>query len=128
MDMNLIPKIFLVDDDPAIRSSLIFALELEGFAVEAFRSGEEMLGEDRLPQDGCLVLDYRLPGIDGLALLAALRRRGVTLPAVVITSTPTRFIRAQVADAGAVIIEKPLLCDALTAAIRKQLKLARLPE
>jgi FixJ family two-component response regulator len=107
-------RILLVDDDPAIRSSLTFALGLEGFEVEAFESGEALAERGAQPDDACLVLDYRLPGLDGLALLILLRSRGVSLPAVIITSNPNRTVREGAAKAGADLIEKPLLCDALS--------------
>lgn len=123
--MNPAPNIILVDDDPAIRSSLSFSLELEGFAVSAFASGPELLALEPLPQEGCLVLDYRLPGIDGLQLLGLLRRCGVALPAIIITSTPSRSLRARVAQAGAILVEKPLMCDALASAVRAALSESR---
>ena len=112
------PKILLVDDDPAVRASLAFSLEIEGFLIETFDCGEDLAEKAELPENGCLVLDYRLPGIDGLSLLRILRSRGVGLPAVLITSAPTRAVRARAVEAGAVIIEKPLLGDALSAAVR----------
>ena len=113
------PMLLLVDDDPAVRASLIFSLELEGFAVDAFESGEAVVARNRLPRHACLVLDYRLPGIDGLSLLTQLRERGETCPAVIITSNPTRAMRQRTTDAGADLIEKPLLSDSLTTAIRR---------
>lgn len=116
--MNVAQKVFLVDDDPAIRASLKFSFELEGFEVVEFADAETIAEHAPSLGGGCLVIDYRLPGMNGLALLALLRMQGVTLPAVVITSNPTRQVRQAVADAKAVLIEKPLLCDALTAAIR----------
>lgn len=112
------PRILIVDDDAALRSALTFSLELEGFAVEAFESGEALAAREPLAGPGCLVLDYHLPGMDGLALLALLRGRGVALPALIITSLPSRSLAASAAAAGAAIVEKPLLCDALAAAIR----------
>lgn len=112
------PMLLLVDDDPAVRASLIFSLELEGFAVDAFESGEAVVASTTLARHACLVLDYRLPGIDGLSLLNLLRERGETCPAVIITSNPTRTMRLRTIDAGAVLIEKPLLSDSLTTAIR----------
>ena len=113
------PMLLLVDDDPAVRASLIFSLELEGFAVDAFESGEAVVASTTLARHACLVLDYRLPGIDGLSLLNLLRERGETCPAVIITSNPTRTMRLRTIDAGAVLIEKPLLSDSLTSAIRR---------
>ena len=112
------PMLLLVDDDPAVRASLIFSLELEGFAVDAFESCEAVVASTTLARHACLVLDYRLPGIDGLSLLNLLRERGETCPAVIITSNPTRTMRLRTIDAGAVLIEKPLLSDSLTTAIR----------
>ena len=113
------PMLLLVDDDPAVLASLIFSLELEGFAVDAFDSGETVVTRNRLARHACLVLDYRLPGIDGLSLLKLLRERGETCPAVIITSNPTRAMRQRTTEAGAVLIEKPLLGDSLTTAIRQ---------
>ena len=112
------PKILLVDDDPAVRASLAFSLELEGFLIETFECGEDLAERADYPDPGCLVIDYRLPGMDGLALLRLLRGKGVALPAVMITSAPTRKLRSEAAEAGAVIVEKPLLCDELSAAVR----------
>ena len=113
------PMLLLVDDDPAVLASLIFSLELEGFAVDAFDSGETVVARNRLARHACLVLDYRLSGIDGLSLLKLLRERGETCPAVIITSNPTRAMRQRTTEAGAVLIEKPLLGDSLTTAIRQ---------
>ena len=112
------PLLLLVDDDPAVLASLQFSLELEGFAVDAFASGEAVVARNKLSRHACLVLDYRLPGIDGLSLLNLLRERGETCPAVIITSNPTRAMRQRTTDASAVLIEKPLLSDSLTTAIR----------
>jgi FixJ family two-component response regulator len=112
------PRILLVDSDAGIRASLKFSLELEGFAVEAFESGESLVGLTHFPNAACLVLDYRLPGMDGLTLLALLRRKGVTQPAVLISGLASKVVRARAAHSGVAVIEKPLLCDALSAAIR----------
>lgn len=117
--MTCAPMLLLVDDDPAVRASLQFSLELEGFEIETFDSGETLMAQANLTSPACLVLDYRLPGIDGLSLLSLLRERGETCPAVIITSNPTRNVRQRTTDAGAVLIEKPLLSDCLTAAIRR---------
>jgi FixJ family two-component response regulator len=111
-------RILLVDDDPAVRSSLAFALELEDFEVETFESGELLAERGLLPGDACLVLDYKLPGLDGLSLLRQLRASGVRLPAVLITSNPTERLRRATVAADAALIEKPLLCDALSRSIR----------
>ena len=117
--MTSAPMLLLVDDDPAVLASLIFSLELEGFEVAAFDSGETLIAQAELANPACFVIDYRLPGIDGLSLLRVLRERGETCPAVIITSNPNRSVRQRATDAGAVLIEKPLLSDGLTFAIRR---------
>ena len=116
--MTPAPMLLVVDDDPAVLASLTFSLELQGFGVAAFASGEMLLAQGNSINPACLVIDYRLPGIDGLTLLRMLRDRGETCPAVVITSNPNRAVRQRTIDAGALLIEKPLLSDDLTIAIR----------
>ena len=116
--MGAQPKIMLVDDDPSIRASIAFALGVDGFDVETYESAEEISARPGLASASCLVIDYRLPGMDGLSLLNLLRERGVTVPAVMITSNPTRLLRQGAAAAGADLVEKPLLGDGLAAAIR----------
>jgi DNA-binding response OmpR family regulator len=116
--MSRARRILLVDDDPAIRASLSFALGLEGFEVDTFESGEALTSREPHIDDVCLVLDYRLPQVDGVSLLKQLRSRGTQLPAVIITSNPSRAVRRAIAEAGAALIEKPLLCDALSQSIK----------
>lgn len=111
-------RLLLVDDDPAVLDSLQFALELEGFTVDAFASAEKLMADPKGLRHDIMVLDYRLPGIDGLSLLDQLRKRGENCPAVIITSNPTRALRHRTAQAGAILIEKPLLTDSLSSAIR----------
>ncbi len=106
------PVVIVVDDDPAVLGSLQFAFEIEGFEVWPFASGEALLDLGAGVDHGCLVLDYQLGGLDGLALLERLRDQGSRLPAVLIT-TPNPAVALKAARAGVGIIEKPLLFDAL---------------
>ncbi|MFN3522770.1 MAG: response regulator transcription factor [Phenylobacterium sp.] len=115
------PTVVLVDDDAALRTALTFSLELDGYQVEACESGEELLRTILPITDACLVLDYNLDGMNGLAALAELRGRGVNLPALLITSHPRPAVRQAAADMRAKIVEKPLLGDALIAEIRAAL-------
>jgi two-component system, LuxR family, response regulator FixJ len=116
--LPLQPTVLVIDDDPGVRNSLKFALEVEGFAVRVYPTGTDLLQEQDMPETGCLVTDYHLPGMNGLELLARLRERKVKLPAILITSHPSATVRTRAASAGARLIEKPLLNDALFEGIR----------
>ncbi len=112
------PKIILVDDDAALLRALGFSLELEGFAVEKHRSSATVR-RDHLPKAGaCLVVDYYLPGKNGLQFLEQLRSEGVTLPAIVITSHAGPVLRNLARRVSASVVEKPLLGSELIAEIR----------
>jgi two-component system response regulator FixJ len=114
--------VLVVDDDPAVRSSLQFFLEIEGFVVRAYACGSDLLNDLNMPESGCLVIDYRLPSMNGLDLLSELRRRSIKLPAILVTTDPTSSVRAQTAAAGALLIEKPLLNEALFEGIRAAMR------
>ena len=115
------PVVLVVDDDPAVRNSLKFSLQIEGFSVRAYASGSELLSDPDLPHHGCLVVDLKMPGMTGLDLVASLRERQVALPAILITTNPTAVVRRRAADAGVPVIEKPLLGDALSRGIHDAL-------
>ena len=128
MDQRLpqIPTtVYVVDDDSAVRRALAFALDLEGFAVETFESGEALLLRDRPQGPGCLVIDERLPGVTGLDTLRQLRARAIDLPAILVTSHPKPSFRAAAASAGVPILEKPLEGATLIDAIHELLDARR---
>jgi two-component system response regulator FixJ len=109
--------IIVIDDDDALRNSLKFSFEIEGFSVRAYRDGTEVLDQIELPRHGCLIVDYNLPGMNGLALVGKLRERGVSMPAILITTHPSLAVRQRAAAAGISIVEKPLLGNALLAKV-----------
>jgi FixJ family two-component response regulator len=113
--------VLLVDDDPAVRSSLAFALQVEGFDVRAYASGSELLADPDLPRHGCLIVDHRMPEMTGLEVVESLRERQISLPAILITTDPTAGLRREAARAGIALIEKPLLGDTLFQGIRAAL-------
>lgn len=111
--------IFIVDDDPAVRHSLALLLQCEGVDSQGFGSAQEFLDHCRPLNDDRLIVDVDLPGMDGVALLQALRAQGLTLPVVVITGKPSTFVRQQALQAGATaFIEKPVDPDQLIDLVR----------
>jgi two-component system response regulator FixJ len=112
----------IVDDDPAVRNSLKFFLEVEGLSVRAYANAADALQEANYPVRGCLIIDYRLPGMTGLDLLALLRERRITLPAILITTNPSSYLVSRTKAAGATLVEKPLLNEALHEAVQLALK------
>lgn len=111
-------RVAIVEDDEALRAALAFALQLEGFAVCAYRCAEALEAEAGAAFD-CLVVDQVLPGADGMSLIFRLRAAQAATPAVLITSYPTARLRAEAAREGVEIIEKPLLGDALLDTLRR---------
>lgn len=107
-----------VDDDGALRDSLQFALELEGFTVSSFATAEDFAERGEIGPDTGLVIDYRLPGMNGLALVSLLRDRRIDAPALLITTNPTLALRRRALELGIAIVEKPLLSDDLLNEIR----------
>ena len=110
----------------AVRNSLKFSLELEGFSVRTFADGPELLGPGDLTRPSCLVIDFQMPKMNGLELLGQLRRHSVSAPAILITGSANTTLRALAARAGVCIIEKPLL-TALTEEIRKACRIPVVP-
>jgi two-component system, LuxR family, response regulator FixJ len=121
------PVVIVIDDDAAVRGSLKFALETEGIAVRTYSNGAELLEEPDLATFACFVIDQKLPGMTGLELLAALRKRQITAPAILITSHPTILLQERAARAGIPIIEKPLLGNALFERVRDAIARPRPP-
>lgn len=106
--MSLKRTIHLVDDEEAIRRSAGFMLRTSGFAVEAYPSGVAFLKVARSVEPGCILLDVRMPEMDGLEVQAALNERGVTMPVIVLTGHGDVSIAVRAMKAGASdFIEKP---------------------
>ena len=92
--------IYVVDDDHDVLVSLQFLLEAEDFDVRTFRSGLALLWSSTPHGADCLVVDYKMAGIDGLELASRLRGLDVVTPIVLITGYPDENIRAKASSAG----------------------------
>jgi two-component system response regulator FixJ len=119
LETNLGPLILVVDDDQAMRASLTFSLRIEGFRVRTYAVAAELLADPDGRAGDCLIIDYRLPGMNGLDLLTEIRRRRMSQPALIITTQPHRAVSERARQMGATIIEKPLLTEALFEEIRR---------
>src|SRR5665213_1879909 len=107
------PLIAVVEDDKAVLNSLRFCLEVEGYGVCSFETCAEALASAAIDGADCLVIDFALPDMDGIDLMHALRLRRAGWPAVIIAGDPTRRCRREAEAAGAPLVEKPLLGEAL---------------
>lgn len=111
--------VHLVDDDEAIRRSASFMLKTSGYSVRAFASGPELLKERALTP-GCILLDVRMPRMDGIEVQKALHARGVTLPVIIMTGHGDVDVAVQAMKNGAVdFIEKPFEKAVLLGAIEE---------
>jgi FixJ family two-component response regulator len=113
------PTIYVVDDDAGVLGSLRFLLETDGFAVKTFRSGMALLNAAAPDDIDCLVIDYKMPDINGIDLVGRLRQHHVAAPVILITGYPDENIFVRAAAAGVEhVLQKPLLGDGLVKEIR----------
>jgi two-component system, LuxR family, response regulator FixJ len=112
----------IIEDDFAVRNALAFALQTDGLSVRAYGCAEDLLKDGFIAEIDCLVVDYKLPNMNGLDLLKELRRRGIDAPAILIATEPSPAVRAAAALMGASIVEKPLLTEELYDLIALELR------
>ncbi|BAI98409.1 DNA-binding response regulator [Sphingobium sp. TA15] len=117
--------IYVVDDDEAIRRSLSFMLKTSGFAVKLFEGGLPFLKEAAGLEPGCVLLDVRMPDMDGLAVQRELRDRGIMLPVVIMTGHGDIDMAVTAMKAGASdFIEKPFEKAALLGCVEAARRMA----
>jgi two-component system response regulator FixJ len=110
--------VFLVDDDEAIRHSASFMLRHAGFKVKTFPDGMSFLDSVSEDHQGCILLDVRMPGMDGLAVQGALNHRGINMPVIILTGHGDVPVAVEAMKGGAVeFLEKPYEKQALVGAI-----------
>jgi FixJ family two-component response regulator len=116
------PLVCIVDDDASIADSTRYLVGAFGFKAVAFTSAREFLGSSLVEETRCLILDVRMPGMDGLELQRYLANVDKRIPIVFITAQATDNERRQALAGGAVdLLLKPFSEDALFAAIQAAL-------
>lgn len=110
--------VFLVDDDEAIRHSASFMLRHAGFTVKTFPDGMTFLDAVSDTHQGCILLDVRMPGMDGLTVQSALNQRGINMPVIILTGHGDVPVAVEAMKGGAIeFLEKPYEKQALVGAI-----------
>lgn len=105
----IMPTVFVVDDDAAVRDSVSLLLKTAGLAVEAYDSAEAFLAALDPQRHGCLVLDMRMPGMSGFELQEELARRDVPMPIIFLTAHGDIPMTVRAIKAGAVdFLTKPV--------------------
>jgi two-component system, LuxR family, response regulator FixJ len=121
--MNSEPTVFVVDDNQAMRSSLKWLIESVGLRVEVFASADEFLQRYYPGCPGCLLLDVRMPGMNGLELQEFLLERKIRVPVIIITGHGDVPMAVRAMKAGATdFIEKPCNDELLLASIQNALQ------
>ena len=120
--------VHVVDDDTAVRRSLAMLLRSSGHQVETYGSAEALLeaAETARLAHGCIVLDVRMPGMDGLSLMEVLSRRDIHLPVVVVTGHGDIPLAVRAMRAGALdFVEKPYAEERILEAVGSALASSR---
>ncbi|HZL90529.1 MAG TPA: response regulator, partial [Pirellulaceae bacterium] len=116
------PVIYIVDDDAAVRESIVALLKLRDLETRAFDSAEAFLRKADLGQSGCVVLDIRMSGMSGLELLAHLREKGSQLPVIMVTAHADIPTAVKAMKQGAdTFLEKPCSETELWSAVEEVL-------
>lgn len=118
--MSNTPTVYLIDDDANIRKLIETSLSMHNILVEAFSSAEIFLESGRLDIAGCILLDYKMPGMNGLQLQQSLREINVTIPIIFITAHADVQKSVEALKAGAFdFLEKPFSQETLVSTIKQ---------
>ncbi len=121
--MTIASIVFVVDDDPSVRSSLKFLLSTVGLQVEGFDSADAFLHKKLQDAPSCLVLDVRLPGLSGIDIQRELAARNIRIPTIFLTGHGDIPMSVRAMKAGAVeFLTKPFRDQDLLDAVRVALE------
>ena len=120
--------ILVVDDDEPVRAAMRALLETAGYRTRVFESGVALLDDPHIGLGACVVLDVKMPGLDGLEVQRRLSGRGVTLPVVILTGHGDIAMAVRAMRAGACdFLEKPVSRDRLLESIARAIDGGRNP-
>lgn len=116
----------VIDDDDAVRDSISFLLEANGFKVRVHSSGSDFLAALPLENIGCIVSDIRMPGVSGIDVLARLRESGIEVPVIIMTGHGDVPLAVEAMKLGAFdFLEKPFDDDVMLTSVRSALERTR---
>jgi FixJ family two-component response regulator len=115
--------VYIVDDDPAIRESLTLMIGQEKIAVKTFASAEDFIEACQLMRLGCIIIDIRMPGMNGMQLQEALSQRKILLPIIFLTGHGDIPMSVRAMKAGALdFLTKPVTREKLMSSIRSAIQ------
>lgn len=116
----------VIDDDDAVRDSISFLLEANGFKVRVHSSGSDFLAAMPLENICCIVSDIRMPGVSGIDVLARLRESGIDVPVIIMTGHGDVPLAVEAMKLGAFdFFEKPFDEEVMVTAVRSALERTR---
>jgi FixJ family two-component response regulator len=117
------PMVFVVDDDDAVRTSILNLLAAEGFEARGFAAGAAFIGAARPDSAACLVCDMKMPELGGLEVAAEMARQGSGIPIIFMTGFGSIPMTVQAMKAGAIeFLTKPVAPEELLRAVRDGLR------
>lgn len=114
------PKVFVIDDDEAVRDSIKVLLEVHGIEVEDYESTGDFASHYRKPRRGCLILDQHLPVLTGVDFLNSPAGRQLDIPVILITGRGDHGLEQRARQAGAAeFLQKPVSERVLLATVER---------
>ncbi|MGE4304981.1 Response regulator receiver domain-containing protein [Sphingobium faniae] len=112
--------VVLSDDDPAVRRALHLLLKAQGYDVCGYTTGRALLADPQTMNADCVILDYRMPDLDGFAILKVLRQQGWRGSAIMISGFHDHIFARRAYEAGFNdVIPKPIIGRAIVDAVRR---------
>lgn len=117
------PLISIIDDDPAMRSSLVDLMESAGYSAIGFASAEDFLRSGERMSSDCIITDIQMPGLDGFDLKRTLDEAKSRVPIIMITARIDQYSERQVRECGAFcFLRKPFLATDLLTCVERSLR------